>query len=69
MAQVIVYDQVIPGSTLLAYLNADHWAIAVPVTENHPFIGKHFVDRNTYPRQAMAEAMLRFIEEDMDRAE
>jgi hypothetical protein len=29
-SQVIFYDQVIPGSVLLGYLNADHWAIAVP---------------------------------------
>lgn len=66
-SQVIFYDQVIPGSTLLAYLNADHWAIAVPVAESHPFIGKHFVDKNNYPRQAIFEAMMRFIEEDLDR--
>lgn len=66
-SQVIFYDQVIPGSTLLGYLNADHWAIAVPVAEAHPFIGRHFVDKNDYPRQAVAEAVLRFIEEDMDR--
>jgi hypothetical protein len=66
-SQVIFYDQVIPGSTLVGYLNADHWAIAVPIAESHPFIGRHFVDKNEYPRQALAEALLRFIEEDMDR--
>jgi hypothetical protein len=64
-SQVIFYDQVIPGSTLLGYLNADHWAIAVPVAEEHPFIGRHFVDKNEYPREAILEALLRFIEEDM----
>ncbi len=68
-SQVIFYDQIIPGSTLLAFLNADHWAIAVPVAESHPFIGRHFVDRNNYPRQAIAESLLRFIEEDMAREE
>ena len=68
-SQVIVYDQVIPGSTLVAYLNADHWAIAVPVTESHPFIGKHFVDQNSYPRRAILESVLRFIEEDLERRE
>ena len=66
-SQVIFYDQVIPGSTLLGYLNADHWAIAVPVADEHPFIGRHFVDKNEYPRQAIAEAILRFIEEDLER--
>ena len=68
-SQVIFYDQVIPGSTLLGYLNADHWAIAVPVAEAHPFIGRHFVDKNEYPRQAVAEAVLRYIEEDMEQEE
>jgi len=66
-SQVIFYDQVIPGSTLMGYLNADHWAIAVPIAKAHPFIGRHFVNRNDYPREALAEAMLRFIEEDLDR--
>ena len=66
-SQVIFYDQVIPGSTLIGYLNADHWAIAVPIAENHPFIGRHFVDKNNYPRQAVLEAVLRFVEEDLDQ--
>jgi len=66
-SQVIFYDQVIPGSTLMGYLNADHWAIAVPIAESHPFIGRHFVNRNEYPREATAEAVMRFIEEDLDR--
>ena len=64
-SQVIFYDQVIPGSTLLGYLNADHWAASVPIAEDHPFIARHFVDRNTFPREAMAEALMRFIEEDI----
>lgn len=65
--QVIFYDQIIPGSTLMGFLNADHWAIAVPAADNHPTIGKYFVNKNDYPRKAILEAALRFIEEDMDR--
>jgi hypothetical protein len=64
-SQVIFYDQVIPGSTLMGYLNADHWAAAVPISEEHPFIGRHFVDKNDFPRTAVAEAMMRFVEEDL----
>ena len=30
-SQMIFYDQIIPGSTLLGYVNADHWAIVVPI--------------------------------------
>ena len=64
-SQVIFYDQVIPGSTLMGYVNADHWAAAVPIAEEHPFIGRHFVDRNDFPRTAVAEAIMRFVEEDL----
>ena len=68
-SQVLVYDQIIPGSTLVAYLNADHWAIAVPVAEAHPYIGKMFVNQNTYPRRAIMESVMRFVEEDLARRE
>jgi pimeloyl-ACP methyl ester carboxylesterase len=66
-SQVIFYDQVIPGSTLIGYLNADHWAAAVPISEDHPFIGRFFVDKNDFPRSAVAEALMRFVEEDLAR--
>jgi hypothetical protein len=65
--QVIVFDQVIENSTLTAFVNADHWAIAVPVARHHPLIGKTVVDHNDYPREALLEALLRFVEEDLDR--
>ena len=64
-SQVIYSDQIIPGSTLLGFLNADHWAIAVPVNRSHPVISRSLVDKNDYPREALLEAVLRFIEEDL----
>ena len=64
-SQVIFYDQVVPGSTLLGYVNADHWALAVPVARTHPMIGSLFVTQNAYPREALTEAVLRFLEEDL----
>lgn len=63
--QVIFYDQVIPGSALIGYVNADHWALAVPAARSHETIGSLFVDQNHYPREALLEALLRFIEEDL----
>jgi len=63
--QLIFYDQVIPGSRLLAYVNADHWALAVPIARSHATIGAVFVTQNGYPREALTEALLRFIEEDL----
>ncbi len=66
-SQVIYSDQIIPGSTLLGFLNADHWAIAVPLSRSHPVLSGFLVDQNEYPREALLEALLRYIEEDLDR--
>ena len=63
--QLIFYDQVIPGSILLGYLNADHWAIAVPLNRSHPFISSVFIDKNAFPREVLLEAIVRFVEEDL----
>jgi hypothetical protein len=64
-SQVIFYDQVIPGSDLIAYVNADHWALVVPVGRSHTTIGSMLVTENAYPREALLEAVLRFVEEDL----
>ncbi len=64
-SQVIFYDEVIPGSELMAYVNADHWALAVPIARSHHVIGSTFVTQNAYPREALLEAVLRFVEEDL----
>jgi hypothetical protein len=64
-SQVIFYDQVVPHSTLVGYVNADHWALAVPIARSHSTIGSLFVTQNAYPREALLEAVLRFVEEDL----
>jgi len=64
-SQVIFYNQFIPDSALVAYLNADHWAVAVPVARTHGLVGTFVVDRNGYPREALFEALLRLVEEDL----
>ena len=64
-SQVVFYDQVIPRSTLVGYINADHWALAVPIARTHSTIGSMFVTQNAYPREALVEALLRFLEEDL----
>ena len=65
---MIFYDQVVPGSILLGYLNADHWAVAVPINRTHATIASMFVTQNAYPREALLEALLRFVEEDLAAA-
>ncbi|HEX7072355.1 MAG TPA: hypothetical protein VF190_16190 [Rhodothermales bacterium] len=62
-SQMIFYDQIIPGSSLLAYLNADHWAVAVPIARSHELIGSTFVNKNEYPREALIEALMRYLDE------
>jgi dienelactone hydrolase len=64
-SQMIFYDQVIPGSTLVGYINADHWALAVPIARTHSTLGSILVTQNAYPREALLEALLRFVEEDL----
>lgn len=66
-SQVIYSDQIVPGSTLLGFLNADHWAVATPVNRSHTAIASSLVTRNAYPREALLEAILRFVEEDLSR--
>jgi hypothetical protein len=66
-SQVLFYDQVIPASTLVAYLNADHWAVAVPIARAHSTIARLFVDKNDFPREALLEAIARFVDEDLSR--
>ena len=64
--QLLFYDQVIPGSTLLGYINADHWALTVPIARSHSMLGSTVVDQNQYPREALLEAVLRFVEEELE---
>ncbi len=67
-SQVLSYDEIIPGSTLLGYANADHWALALPIARTHDTVGSLFVTQNAYPREALTEALLRFVEEDLREA-
>ena len=64
-SQVVFYDQVIPGSTILGFFNADHWAMSVPIARQHEVSQAIFADENDFPREIALEAILRFIEEDL----
>jgi pimeloyl-ACP methyl ester carboxylesterase len=64
-SQVIYSDQIIPGSKLVGFLNADHWAVNVPIDRAHAVIGSTLVNHNDYPREALLEALLRYVEEDL----
>lgn len=66
--QVLCSDAIIPGSVLLGYPNADHWAVAMPVSKQKSPMLAALVDKNDYPRAALLEAALRFVEEDLAQA-
>ncbi len=65
-SQVIFYDQMIPGSVVMGFLNADHLAIAVPIDRSSTFLSSTLVNKNDFPREVLLEAIIRFVEEDLD---
>jgi hypothetical protein len=64
-SQVIFSDSLIPGSTLLGYVNADHWAITLPIARVCPWLGATLVNRNAFPREVLLEAIVRYVEESL----
>ena len=63
--QLIFYDQFIPGATLLAFANADHWAMSTPVARQLAISQATVANKTEYPREALFESILRFVEEDL----
>jgi hypothetical protein len=64
-SQVLYYDQIIPQSVLLAYLNADHWAVAIDIASTLPAAADLLVTSNDYPREILLEAIVKQVEEDL----
>jgi hypothetical protein len=64
-SQVIFYDAIIPGSTLLGFVKADHWAVAMPFSQDAPELSAALTDKNEFPREVLLEAMIRFVEEEL----
>jgi hypothetical protein len=57
--QLIWYDQIIPGGFLLGYANADHWTIAIAVSEKTPAASFMFLD--DFPRAELVRAALEVV--------
>lgn len=65
--QVIFFDAIIPAGTLLGFLRADHWALAVPFSRTAgalPF-NVTLIDHNAFPREVLLETIVRFVEEEL----
>jgi len=65
--QLLFYDQVIPGATLLGYANADHWGVAVPIEEKRPTLATFVTGHNWFPRDALVEAIALYLSEQLAR--
>ena len=57
-------DQLVAGGYLLGYANADHWAIAIPVSEALPYIA--FMFRDGAPRPAFVRAAVEIVAATLD---
>jgi hypothetical protein len=64
-SQVVFHDALVPGGVLLGYLNADHWAVAMPFNREHPILTDLLVTHNAFPREVLLEAIARFVEESL----
>jgi hypothetical protein len=62
---VLTQDQVIPGSTLLGYLDADHWAIGADLRASPNPPVRAAAGGEAFPRRALIEAVLRTVAADL----
>ena len=58
--QLLVGDALIPGSTLLGYLDADHWAVALDIEDESPLLAHRDMDR-PFPHLALLYAVLQRV--------
>jgi hypothetical protein len=61
--QLVAWEAVLPGAKYLGAARADHWAIALPFEES-PQPPKA-IDRNHFPRDALLEAIVRYVSADI----
>ena len=64
--QLLFFDQIIPGSSLLGYVNADHWTVAVPVEEDFSYRDPALMAQNRHLRGLLFEAMILFVTESLN---
>jgi hypothetical protein len=62
---LLVSDQLVPGGTLLSYLNADHWDAGIDMGASSESAVRALAGVGSFPRPQLFEAALRFVEEDL----
>jgi len=59
--QLLAHKALIPNSTVLGYLNADHWAVALDIEDESPLLAHRDVDAQ-FPHFALLQAILHQLE-------
>jgi hypothetical protein len=65
--QVLASDAIIPGSTLLGYVNADHWDVAISLEDQMPQLSRRDSAR-VLPRSELLLAALLYVSESLASA-
>lgn len=65
--QLAAADAIVPGSRLLGYVNADHWAIAIPLSRELPLLRGLFVD--DVPRTELVLTTIAIIDQETFRTQ
>ncbi|HYH97082.1 hypothetical protein [Hyalangium sp.] len=60
--QLIFYDQLLPGSELLGYVRADHWAVALPLQKHWYLLASNPAGTH-FPRGLLLEAIMLHLSE------
>ncbi|HSN72451.1 MAG TPA: hypothetical protein VLT59_13135 [Steroidobacteraceae bacterium] len=64
--QLLTRDALLPNSSLLGYLHADHWAVAIAVEQEFDTLAARR-DERPFPRGALLDAILTFVGESLHR--
>ncbi len=65
-SQVVAYEGILAGASFLGVMRGDHWAVAMPFEDVREGPWKGAVNRNHFPREALFEALLRFVVIDIE---
>ena len=61
--QILIEDAILPRSHLLGYVNADHWAIALPFNRSTKPAAALLAVNNAFPREVLLRAVLAHVDE------
>jgi hypothetical protein len=65
-SQLAWEDAQIPGGKYLGAALADHLAVALPFDESTDNAVRGMADQGRYPRAALLEAIVRYVNQDLD---